>query len=144
MLRPLKPDLSTAFRSLMNGAVFPKLSVEREREQTPSATSMEPEEVTSSAARRRLSCTKHFDALWFCYSPVHQMQQYYRLGVLDNCSGKWSALYDCLTLKTKRSSEIEDILNTREKAKTHIWTFRSKEEASAYWTEQYGDMDEVE
>ncbi|CAI0398126.1 unnamed protein product [Linum tenue] len=76
---------------------------------------MEPEEVTSSAARRRLSCTKHFDALWFCYctdlllpsAPVHQMQQYYRLGVLDNCSGKWSALYDCLTLKTKRSSEIE-------------------------------------
>lgn len=38
-------------------------------------------------------------------APVHQMQQYYRLGVLDNCSGKWSALYDCLTLKTKQSSE---------------------------------------
>ncbi|CAN1278578.1 hypothetical protein LINPERPRIM_LOCUS16675 [Linum perenne] len=75
---------------------------------------MESEEV-STAARRRLSCTKHFDALWFCYctvllftpAPVHQMQQYYRVGVLDNCSGKWSALYDCLTLKTKRSSELE-------------------------------------
>ncbi|KAK4409036.1 hypothetical protein Sango_0484600 [Sesamum angolense] len=39
-----------------------------------------------AAPRRRLSCTKYFDALWFCYSPVHQMQQYYRLGALDNCS----------------------------------------------------------
>lgn len=40
-------------------------------------------------------------------APVHQMQQYYRLGVLDNCSGKWTALVDCLTLKTKRSTEIQ-------------------------------------
>ncbi|XP_027770827.1 uncharacterized protein LOC107008527 isoform X2 [Solanum pennellii] len=57
--------------------------------------------------RRGLSCTRYFDALWFCYSPVHQMQQYYRLGALDNCSKKWSGLVDCLTLKTKRSSEVE-------------------------------------
>ncbi|XP_022898503.1 uncharacterized protein C227.17c-like isoform X3 [Olea europaea var. sylvestris] len=67
--------------------------------------SLEKEE--GAATRRRLSCTKYFDALWFCYSPVHQMQQYYRLGDLDNCSGKWTALVDCLSLKTKRSSELE-------------------------------------
>ena len=42
-------------------------------------------------------------------APVHQMQQYYRAGQLDNCSGKWSGLVDCLTLKTKRSSEVEVI-----------------------------------
>jgi len=40
-------------------------------------------------------------------APVHQMQQYYRLGVLDNCSGKWSALVDCLALKTKRASDVQ-------------------------------------
>lgn len=40
-------------------------------------------------------------------APVHQVQQYYRLGVLDNCSGKWTALVDCLTLKTKRSTEVQ-------------------------------------
>ncbi|CAN1278580.1 hypothetical protein LINPERPRIM_LOCUS16675 [Linum perenne] len=39
---------------------------------------------------------------------------------------------------------MQDILDTREKAKTHIWTFRNKEEASAHWTELFGDMDEVE
>ncbi|KAF3453102.1 hypothetical protein FNV43_RR03536 [Rhamnella rubrinervis] len=43
------------------------------------------------------------------------MQQYYRLGSLDNCSEKWSALVDCLSLKTKRSSEMQEILESREK-----------------------------
>ncbi|KAJ6403108.1 hypothetical protein OIU84_015097 [Salix udensis] len=58
-------------------------------------------------ATRRVSCTTCFDALWFCYSPVHQVQQYYRLGLFDNCSQKWSDLVDCLTLKTKRSSQVQ-------------------------------------
>lgn len=35
------------------------------------------------------------------------MQQYYRLGVLDNCHEKWSALADCLMLKTKRASDVQ-------------------------------------
>ncbi|KAF9676276.1 hypothetical protein SADUNF_Sadunf09G0121900 [Salix dunnii] len=78
--------------------------------------------------------TTCFDAFWFCYrkrlqnrsaiisliniglnienhyyyaAPVHQMQQYYRVGVFDNCSQKWSDLIDCLTLKNKRSSEAQ-------------------------------------
>ncbi|CAI9781457.1 unnamed protein product [Fraxinus pennsylvanica] len=104
--------------------------------------SLEKEEA--AAPRRRLSCTKHFDALWFCYSPVHQMQQYYRLGDLDNCSGKWTALVDCLSLKTKRSSEVEEIIESREKAKPHIWSFRSPEEAASHWNELFGKLDEQE
>ncbi|XP_048432433.1 uncharacterized protein C227.17c [Pyrus x bretschneideri] len=101
-------------------------------------------EETPSPPKRRLSCATYFDALWFCYSPVHQMQQYYRLGSLDNCSGKWTSLVDCLVLKTKRSSEVQEILETREKGKSHIWTFRTREEASVNWKEQFGDLDEVE
>ncbi|KAL3828531.1 hypothetical protein ACJIZ3_017333 [Penstemon smallii] len=101
-------------------------------------------------ARRRLSCTKYFDALWFCYSinvrvvkipPVHQLQQYYRLGTLDNCSEKWSALFDCLSLKTKRVSEVEEILETREKSKQHIWSFRSPQEARSHWDKLFGHLD---
>nr|KJB35302.1 hypothetical protein B456_006G108700 [Gossypium raimondii] len=64
-------------------------------------------EKESSISQHRLSCTKCFDALWFCYSPVHQLQQYYREGVLDNCYGKWRALWDCLYLKTKPSSQLQ-------------------------------------
>ncbi|XP_047972952.1 uncharacterized protein C227.17c isoform X1 [Salvia hispanica] len=97
-------------------------------------------ENEDAAPRRRLSCTKYFDALYFCYSPFHQMQQYYRVGELDNCFGKWSALYDCLCLKTKKASEVESILEAREKAQTHIWTFRTRKEAEHFWNQHYGHL----
>ncbi|KAL8092509.1 hypothetical protein AgCh_034688 [Apium graveolens] len=77
-------------------------------------------------------------------APVHQMQQYYRAGQLDNCSGKWSGLVNCLTLKTKRASEIEEILEAREKEKSHIWSFRTPKEAASNWEEMFGHLDEVE
>ncbi|KAF4380928.1 hypothetical protein F8388_011850, partial [Cannabis sativa] len=72
------------------------------------------------------------------------MQQYYRLGSLDNCSKKWSAVVDCLTLKTKGSAQVQEILETREKDKPHIWTLRTPEEASSHWRDLYGHLDEVE
>nr|KYP43183.1 hypothetical protein KK1_035375 [Cajanus cajan] len=103
-------------------------------------------EASSSTPNRKLSCTAHFDALWFCYSPVHQMQQYYRLGVLDNCSEKWKAMVDCLTLKTKPASHVQEVLEAQEKAKlkSHIWTFRTPEEASYHWKKLYGHLDKPE
>ncbi|XP_016537662.1 uncharacterized protein LOC107838907 isoform X2 [Capsicum annuum] len=100
----------------------------------------EVEMSSEKQSRRGLSCAPYFDALWFCY--FHQMQQYYRLGALDNCSKKWSGLVDCLTLKTKRSSEVEEILETREKAKPHLWTTRTPEEAAAHWKELFDHLDE--
>ncbi|KAF3967648.1 hypothetical protein ACB098_08G113400 [Castanea mollissima] len=101
-------------------------------------------ETSSGLQKQRLSCSTCFDALWFCYSPVHQMQQYYRLGVLDNCSEKWNVLYDCLRLKTKRSTEVQEILETRDRAKPHIWTIRTPEEAASHWKELFGHLDEPE
>ncbi|CAJ2678348.1 uncharacterized protein LOC123918148 isoform X2 [Trifolium pratense] len=101
-------------------------------------------ENSSSTAKRKLSCTACFDALWFCYSPVHQMQQYYRLGTLDNCSGKWKAMVDCLMLKTKPRSQVEEVLEAREKAKPHIWNFRTRYEASQNWQRLYGHLDRPE
>ncbi|KAJ9687347.1 hypothetical protein PVL29_016008 [Vitis rotundifolia] len=104
----------------------------------------EGEGQAASAPKRRLSCKTCIDNLWFCYSPVHQMQQYYRLGVLDNCADKWSSLLDCLSLKTKRSSEVQEILENREKDKPHIWTFRTSEESSSHWKEMFGHLDDME
>ncbi|KAE9597121.1 hypothetical protein Lal_00007741 [Lupinus albus] len=66
--------------------------------------SSEKESSSNSTVKPKLRCSKYFDALWFCYSPVHQMQQYYRLGVLDNCTDKFKALFDCLMLKTRTNS----------------------------------------
>ncbi|KAL3651032.1 hypothetical protein CASFOL_007435 [Castilleja foliolosa] len=105
---------------------------------------MNSEKEEEAGPRQRLSCTKYFDALWFCYSPVHQLQQYYRIGALDNCSGKWSALYDCLNLKTKRASEVEEILESREKSIPHIWSFRTQEEARYHWQKLFGHLDDDE
>lgn len=85
----------------------------------------------------RLDCIKCFDALWFCYSPFHQMQYYYRTGDFDNCFAKWGDLVDCLSLKTKRKEEVEEILVAREKARTHIWTYRTVDEAAENWWRMY-------
>ncbi|XP_073158269.1 uncharacterized protein [Henckelia pumila] len=98
----------------------------------------------SAVRRPQLSCVKCFDALWFCYSPVHQMQQYYRLGALDNCSAKWAELFDCLSLKTKTPAQIQAILDEREKSKPHIWLYRSPEEAASNWKKVFGHLDELE
>ncbi|WZZ25762.1 uncharacterized protein C227.17c isoform X2 [Brassica napus] len=120
-----------------------------------------------SAVRRRVSCTKYFDALWFCYSPYYQMQQYYRVGKLDDCTKKFSALFDCLSLKTKSASEAEvefrlfmymgisvvlqnkvcrlqKIMEEQEKADAakHIWIMRTQEEASSHWNETFGHLDD--
>ncbi|PUZ58290.1 hypothetical protein GQ55_5G497400 [Panicum hallii var. hallii] len=97
----------------------------------------EKPETTSGPPPPRLDCIKCFDALWFCYSPFHQMQSYYRYGEFDNCFGKWGDLVDCLTLKTKRAAEVEEILIAWEKAKPHIWTFRTVDEASDHWWRMY-------
>ncbi|CAL5064119.1 unnamed protein product [Urochloa decumbens] len=97
----------------------------------------EKPETTNSQPPRRPDCIKCFDALWFCYSPFHQMQNYYRYGEFDHCFGKWGDLVDCLTLKTKRVAEVEEILIARDKAKPHIWTFRTVDEASENWWKMY-------
>lgn len=94
------------------------------------------------SSRRDLSCTTCFDALWFCYSPVHQMQQYYRGGNFDTCFDKWNALFDCFHLKTKPASEMKAILESREKDAPHIWTFRTTEEASREWNKVFGHLND--
>lgn len=101
---------------------------------------MDPKEkpnVSSSPPTPRLDCIKCFDMLWFCYSPFHQMQNYYRYGEFDTCFGKWGDLMGCLALKTKRKAEVEEILIAREKAKPHIWTYRTVDEASENWWRMY-------
>nr|VDC83442.1 unnamed protein product [Brassica rapa] len=127
---------------------------------------MSTEKDDSSAVRRRVSCTKCFDALWFCYwmsrwsnitsnvngsaqdslfaAPFYQMQQYYRVGKLDDCTKKFSDLFDCLSLKTKSSSEAEKIMEEQEKADAakHIWTMRTQVEASSHWNETFGHLDD--
>ncbi|VFQ77833.1 unnamed protein product [Cuscuta campestris] len=80
--------------------------------------------------KQRRPCAACFRDLLSCYSPVHQMKQYYRVGVLDNCYDKWSALSDCL-----RSKKVEGNIK-----KPHIWTFRTPEEAGSHWNLLFGHI----
>lgn len=36
---------------------------------------------------------------------------------------------------------MQEILEARERAKSHIWTFRTVEEASSNWNEHYGHLE---
>jgi hypothetical protein len=57
--------------------------------------------------------------IYIMAAPVHQMQQYYGLSALDNCSEKWTALVDCLSLKTKQSTEVHVCISNF----IHLWIF---------------------
>ncbi|KAF2534705.1 hypothetical protein F2Q70_00033042 [Brassica cretica] len=81
------------------------------------------------------------------------MQQYYRVGKLDDCTKKFSDLFDCLSLKTKTASEAEilkvltklqKIMEEQEQAEAakHIWIMRTREEASCHWNETFGHLDD--
>ncbi|KAJ6708158.1 hypothetical protein OIU85_028435 [Salix viminalis] len=61
---------------------------------------------------------------------------------LSGSATKWSDLVDCLTLKTKRSSQVQEILEAREKAKPHLWKLRTPEEASVHWRKLFGHLDD--
>lgn len=86
------------------------------------------------------SCVKYFDALWFCYSPGHQLKQFYRYGNVDDCTGAWSQLWACLSKRTVRfapDSSEED----SSKRKHPLWELRTREEAKAAWDAEFGHLD---
>jgi hypothetical protein len=39
---------------------------------------------------------------------------------------------------------MQEILEIREKAKPHIWTYRTPKEASSHWKELFGHLDEID
>jgi hypothetical protein len=81
-----------------------------------------------------VSCTKYFDALWFCYSPVHQLKRYYVHGDVDDCVSHWSTLVACLKQKTRfRVAEEEEALP----AQPCMWSIRSPAEARAFWSRDF-------
>lgn len=82
----------------------------------------------------RESCVKHFDQLWFCYSPVFQMQQLYRYGEMDNCQGHWKQLWQCLQKRTKFANQVV------EEPKQSLWHLRSPEEAAQWWKKEFGRL----
>ncbi|KAK9808468.1 hypothetical protein WJX73_009592 [Symbiochloris irregularis] len=83
------------------------------------------------------SCIPKIDALWFCYSPVHQFTQYYRFGTVDDCFGHWSRLWDCLKQRTKYA----DLVRGRKEPQHPLWKLRTKEQATEFWEKEFGHLD---
>eukprot|EP00246_Nothoceros_aenigmaticus_P011451 TRINITY_DN3115_c0_g1_i2.p1 TRINITY_DN3115_c0_g1~~TRINITY_DN3115_c0_g1_i2.p1 ORF type:complete len:105 (-),score=16.16 TRINITY_DN3115_c0_g1_i2:351-665(-) len=100
----------------------------------------EAQVVVKDKERPTLNCTKHFDAIYFCYSPVYQMTQYYRDGVFDDCKGKWGQLWDCMSIKTKPAAQVQAYLEEKKRATHDIWTFRTREEAEKAWNSKFGHL----
>lgn len=87
------------------------------------------------------SCVKYFDALWFCYSPGHQLKQFYRYGNVDDCTGAWSSLWGCLSKRTVRFAPTREDENDRSRKQQHpLWELRTREEAKAAWDAEFGHL----
>jgi hypothetical protein len=92
------------------------------------------EDHTAATGAGAVSCTKYFDALWFCYSPVHQLKRYYVNGDVDDCVSHWSTLVACLKQKTRfRVADGEEALP----AQPCMWSIRSPAEAKAFWSRDF-------
>lgn len=98
--------------------------------------------VKDEEERPKLSCTKHFDAIYFCYSPVYQMTQYYREAKFDDCKGKWGQLWNCMSMKTKPAEEVQAYLDEQSRSVNDIWTLRTPQEAAKAWNAQFGHLQE--
>eukprot|EP00270_Netrium_digitus_P022029 TRINITY_DN970_c0_g1_i2.p1 TRINITY_DN970_c0_g1~~TRINITY_DN970_c0_g1_i2.p1 ORF type:complete len:105 (-),score=18.47 TRINITY_DN970_c0_g1_i2:86-400(-) len=86
------------------------------------------------------SCVKYVDALWFCYSPVHQVKEYYREGEFDSCLGKLSDLWTCLLLRTSAAPRIRESMERKrveECASIGMWQLRTVQEAEKWWKEEF-------
>ena len=66
-----------------------------------------PHRMVEPSGRPRIDCTRYFDVLYFCYSPVYQLNQLYRSGELDSCHGAFRDWLDCLTNKAKPDAAIQ-------------------------------------
>jgi hypothetical protein len=106
-------------------------------QEAPSTSAANDASASLSPATTRQSCVPFFDALWFCYSPAHQLRQYYVYGTVDDCTGHWGALWDCLKQRTRFKDEGGD--GGGDVAPAHpLWRLRTPEEAREAWQREFG------
>lgn len=56
---------------------------------------------------RQRDPSEEVDAL--CAAPVYQMKEVYRYGNVDDCTGHWGELYQCLKLRTKFAHQVRGL-----------------------------------
>lgn len=66
---------------------------------------------------------------------MHQMQEYYVHGNVDDCTGHWSNLVNCLKKKTTRYKD--DVPVDPNAGKHLIWQIRTPAEAQHFWSQEF-------
>lgn len=69
-------------------------------------------------------------------APVYQMKEYYTYGMVDDCSGHWKNLIDCLKSKTTRYGGTSQNRSNEENLHP-LWTIRSEKEAREFWKKEF-------
>eukprot|EP00924_Labyrinthula_sp_SR-Ha-C_P007085 snap_masked-scaffold_8-processed-gene-8.18-mRNA-1 protein AED:1.00 eAED:1.00 QI:0/0/0/0/1/1/2/0/99 len=91
--------------------------------------------------REKTNCLKFADALCYCYTPPHQLGNFYMNGEIDDCKRNLSNLMTCLKLKTKSSTRTEaekkDLIDKMwmkndYSPTNHIWEFRQDPRNMSY------------
>ena len=57
-----------------------------------------------------VSCVDAGNALFFCASPAHQMERYYKDGALDGCNRQIGELKLCMRLQLAGERDAQDIV----------------------------------
>ena len=64
------------------------------------------------------------------------MSQYYKVGELDDCFGKWSEFYDCITYGTNLSTKAEEGQGLA-KHRQGMWETKDFETAKRDWEKSF-------
>lgn len=87
------------------------------------------------AAAALFSPTFSLSPFSLCPAPVHQMKEYYTYGTVDDCTGHWGKLTDCLKRKTEKYKEEAAI--DPNASKHPLWQLRTGIEAKEFWRHEF-------
>jgi hypothetical protein len=66
------------------------------------------------------------------------MKEYYRYGTVDDCSGHWGTLMNCLKTKTTRyKNSVPEDPNA---GRHPLWELRTPQQAAEFWGREFGKL----
>ena len=94
-----------------------------------------------------ISAVNYIDALFYCYSPAHQVSTYYRSGMVDMCQESLENVKRAMKLKMNYSVEEKELflkqMNRTDDAKrgsSGVWKEREDTQAAWAWkAEEHGE-----
>ena len=103
--------------------------------------------IESIELGQRVSAVNYIDALFYCYSPAHQVSTYYRSGMVDMCQDSLENVKRVMKLKMNYSvSEkelfLKQIHRTDDASRGSAGVWKEREDPQAAWAwkaEEHGE-----